>query len=188
MSRKVKVIFLPLVFSIFLSIWQIPFTTAEPAQNVELIPSGKYFDRVHSLLNEASKSVFVVMYSFRYYPEYPLSPSNILLQDLLNAKKRGVNVEVLLDVSNFDEKGTKENQKTGEILSRNGVKVHYDKIDVATHAKVVVIDSRYAVVGSHNWTYYGLSQNNEFSVVIDSEELAKELEKYIIELIIKGNK
>ena len=187
MSGKFKVLFLTFILSAFLCFGQTLSVTAEPAKNVELISSGKYFDRVHSLLNEASKSVFVVMYSFRYYPEYPLSPSNILLQDLLNAKKRGVNVEVLLDVSNFDEKGAKENQKTGEILSRNGVKVHYDKIDVSTHAKVVVIDSRYAVVGSHNWTYYGLSKNNEFSVVIDSEELAKELEKYIIELI-KGNK
>lgn len=187
MSGKVKVLFLTFILSTFLYFGQTLSVAAEPAKNVELIPSGKYFDRVHSLLNEASKSVFVVMYSFVYYPEYPLSPSNVLVQDLINAKKRGVNVDVLLDVSNFDEKGTKENQKTGEILSHNGVKVHYDKMDVSTHAKVVVIDSRYAVVGSHNWTYSGLSQNNEFSVAIDSEELAKELEKYIIELI-KGNK
>ncbi len=183
MSRKPKILFLLLVFSYFLFFSQV---LSVPASNVELIPSEKYFDRVHSLLNGATKSIFVVMYSFKYYPEYPLSPSNIFLQDLFKAKERGLEVKVLLDVSDFNEQITKDNKKTGEILSRNGVKVHYDSIEVLTHAKVVVIDSRYVVVGSHNWTYSALTSNNEISVLIDSEELAKETEKYIMELT-KGN-
>ena len=184
MKQKIKVLFLTLVLCVFL---QASSVIAAPAKNAEIIPSGKYFDKVHSLLNEASKSIFVAMYSFKYYTEYPLSPSNVLMQDLIKAKERGLDVEVLLDVSNFNDKETKENQKTGEILSRNGVKVYYDKMNVTTHAKTIVIDSRYSVVGSNNWTYSGLSQNNELSVLIDSEELAKELETYIMELR-KGSK
>jgi len=183
MSRKPKILFLLLVFSSFLSFSQVLST---PASSVELIPSEKCFDRVHSLLNEATKSIFVVMYLFKYYPEYPLSPSNVLLQDLIKAKERGLDVKILLDISDWNEEGTKENRKTGRILSRNGVKVYYDKIDVTTHAKAVVIDSKYTVIGSHNWTYSGLSKNNELSVLIYSEELAKRMEKYIMELT-KGN-
>ncbi|MBU0534282.1 MAG: hypothetical protein KJ887_05765 [Candidatus Omnitrophica bacterium] len=45
------------------------------------------------------------------------------------------------------------------------------------------MDSRYTIIGSHNWTYSGLSKNNELSVLINSNELAKETERYIIGLI-----
>jgi phosphatidylserine/phosphatidylglycerophosphate/cardiolipin synthase-like enzyme len=180
MSRKVQILFLTLIFVPFLSFSQALST---PAGNVEIISSTEYFNKVHSLINEASKSILVAMYTFEYYPEYSDSPSNILMQDLIKAKKRGANVEVLLDISDFNKEITKENQNTGRILSRNGVKVHYDKIDVTTHAKAIVIDSKYTVIGSHNWTYYGLSKNNEISILIDSEGLAKEVEKYIMQLI-----
>jgi phosphatidylserine/phosphatidylglycerophosphate/cardiolipin synthase-like enzyme len=184
MSKKVKVLFLLLIFSSFLSFQQ---ALPAPASNVEIIPSEEYFDKVHSLLKEASKSIFVVMYIFTYYKDYPNSPSNVLMQDLIKAKERGVDVKVLLDISDGNEENTKENRNTGRILSKNGVKVYYDTIEKTTHSKIVVIDSKYSVIGSHNWTYYGLSKNNETSILIDSEELAKEVEKYIMELI-RGHK
>ncbi len=155
-----------------------------PAENIELLHSQKYFEKVHELFNSANKSVFIVMYSFRYYPKYPTSQSNILLQDLIKAKQRGVDVTVLLDISEkFDEETTEENKNTGKILSENGVKVHYDGVGILTHAKTIVVDSRYTIIGSHNWTYHGLTKNNEISVLIDSQDLAKETEKYIMGII-----
>lgn len=156
---------------------------ALPARNVEMIAPKDYSERVCSLISNSSKSIWVIIYSFRYYAEYPLSPSNLILQELIRAVKRGVDVRVLLDVCEWDEKHTEENRRTGAILSRNGIKVYYDKMDESTHAKAIVVDSRYTVVGSTNWTYHALTSNNEISVFIDSQELAKEIEMYIMKLI-----
>jgi cardiolipin synthase len=172
-----------IIFFVLFSLQQA-LVSAAPAENTELLCSEKYFEKVHSFFNHASKSIVVVMYSFRYYPEYPASFSNILLQDLINAKKRGVDVIVLLDISeNFSEETTRENKNTGKILSKNGVKVYYDNVKKLMHAKTIVIDSMYTIIGSHNWTYSALSKNNEISVLINSEELAKETQEYIMEII-----
>ena len=179
MNKKVRVLF-------FVFILLLPFINlySLPARNVEILTTEEYFETVHSLLNEASQSILLVMFSFRYYPEYPLSPSNILLEDLIKARRRGVDVKVLLDVSDWNKRNTRKNQKTGGILSRNNIEVYYDKLEVTMHAKTLVVDSRYTVIGSNNWTYHGLTSNIEFSLLVDSEELAKEMENYIMELIM----
>ncbi|MFC1643917.1 phospholipase D-like domain-containing protein [Candidatus Omnitrophota bacterium] len=43
-----------------------------------------------------------------------------------------------------------------------------------THDKLIIVDSRYVVVGSHNWSIKALKQNNEASSIIDSPQLARE--------------
>jgi len=184
-SVGVKFLLLGFILTLFLPLSRV---FSLPARDVKMIPPREYYKTLCSLINQASKSIWIVMYSFKYYSEYPLSPSNLILQELLKAKKRGVEIKVLLDISDWNEKNSRENQQTGRILSRNGIKVYYDKMEVNTHAKTIVIDSRYTVVGSTNWTYYALTSNNEISVLIDSEELAKETETYIMGLIKNSGK
>lgn len=152
-----------------------------PAKDIEFLEGKDYFPRVKQLLEKAESSIYVVMYEMRYYHEYPLSLSNQLIQELIKAVKRGVNVVVILDVSSYNEKNTKGNQEAGKILKKNGVIVKYDSLDITTHAKLLVIDTRYCVVGSHNWTYFGLTRNNEVSVMVDSPSLAKEIVEWIKE-------
>jgi phosphatidylserine/phosphatidylglycerophosphate/cardiolipin synthase-like enzyme len=184
MKQKFQVLLI--IFSLLFFLQQATVFPAS-AKNVELLHSEKYFEKIHELFKSATKSIVIAMYSFKYYDEYPTSPSNILLQDLIKAEKRGLDVTVLLDISDSTEETTQENKKTGEILSENGIKVSYDKVETLTHAKTIVVDSRYTIIGSHNWTYNGLTKNNEVSVFIDSRDLAKEAEKYIIELT-RGDK
>ena len=157
MKQNFRALFLALI--VVISLLSTSCVTTKSFKKPKLIPSGEYFEKVHSLLNNASDSIFVAMYTFRYYTEYPNSPSNIFAQDLIKAKERGVNVNVLLDISDQDEENTIGNKKTGKILSENGIKVYYDAIGKTTHAKILVIDSRFTVLGSHNWTYHGLSKN-----------------------------
>ena len=142
------------------------------------ICNRKYFSQVRSLISEAKQSIYIVLYISRYYQKYPDSSSNRLIKELISAAKRGVDVQVILDQSDWNEKNTAENRATAKILNEGGVQVWLDDLQQTSHNKLIIIDGRYVVIGSTNWSYYALDKNNESSVLIDSPELADVFKKY----------
>jgi len=144
-----------------------------PAKDVEPIPNKLYYPTVHKLLEQAKKSICIVMFEMFYYPKYPESLENQLVQDLINAHSRGVNVEVILEQGTWGKVSRRNRREGGFMLSKAGVKVYFDSLFQTTHNKLIVVDERYVVIGSTNWSYHGLEKNNEASVLIDSASLAK---------------
>ncbi len=133
---------------------------------------------MRSLISEAKKSIHIILYISRYYQKYPDSSPNKLIRELILAAKRGVNVEVILDQSDWNEKNTRENKATAKIFSKGGVRVWLDDLHKTSHNKLIIIDGNYVVIGSTNWSYHALDKNNESSVLIESEEVANSFEKY----------
>ena len=72
-----------------------------------------------------------------------------------------MNVEVILEMREGEDRTTKENRRSGKILSEGGVEVIYDSPSKTTHTKVMIIDEQLTLLGSTNWTYSALSDNNE---------------------------
>jgi len=132
-------------------------------QKVKIIKDQEYFPLVEKVIKDATCSIKIIAFEMGYYPDYPLSPSNILIQSLIAAQRRGVEVKVILEVSDWNKRVTEKNKYAGKILSKNGVKVIYDSPRVTTHTKLIIIDSSIAILGSNNWTYYSLTQNKELS-------------------------
>ena len=168
MKVKRHILFAILIF--FISS-QIVF--ALPAKDVKPIPNQLYYPAVHELMTKAEKSIHIVMFEMFYYPKYPESLENQLVQDLIDAHKRGVNVEVILEQGTFGRITRRNKREGGFMLSRAGVKVYFDSLTKTTHDKLIIVDERYTVIGSTNWSYYALEKNNEASVLIDSIPLAK---------------
>ena len=153
--------------------------------DVTPINDTNYFKTVYSLISKAEKSVYVIMYHAIYYDKYSDSFSNKLLKSLIAAKKRGVEVEIILDrMKDTEAKKGKfsDNERMAKMLSAEGIKVYMDDKNVTTHSKLLIIDSRYVVIGSTNWTYEALSKNNETNALIDSEQAAKEYISYFNQL------
>ena len=150
---------------------------ALPAEDVEIIQNREYFPRVHRVLKEAAESIRVIMFEACYYEEYPDSPSNILIKDLIEAHRRGVKVEVILELGIFEEVN-RNNQEVGQLLSKEGIAVAFDSPSITTHAKLITIDGDISILGSTNWKYYSLDKNNEVSVLIKSRKVAREIEEY----------
>jgi len=167
-KTKKWIIIVSLIF--FLSI-EYAFTL--PAKDVEPIPSKSYYPAVHRLLSQAKKSVYIIMFEMFYYRKYPESLGNQLVQDLIDAHQRGVNVEVILERGTWGRVTRRNRREGGFMLSNAGVKVYFDSPSQTTHNKLIVVDGRYTVIGSTNWSYYGLEKNNEASVLIDSIPLAR---------------
>ena len=182
-----KVIF-ALLFLFPLSTFYSPHSFCLPAEDVQLVTDGQYFLVAKKMIQEAKSSIQVMMFEMGYYDQHPNTPSNILIKELINAKKRGVKVEVVLEVREGEDRTTKRNRHTGKILSEGKVEVIYDSLFKTTHAKSMVVDGTLILLGSTNWTYYALTNNNEVSVVIRSKEVAKGLVDYFNQVKVTGSK
>jgi len=182
-----KIIFSISIFFLFFT-FCAPLSFGLPAEDVQLVTDGQYLRVAKKMIQEAKHSVQVMMFEMGYYDQYPNTPSNLLIKALIDAKKRGVKVEVILEVKEGEDRTTKRNRHTGKILSDGGVKVIYDSPLKTTHTKFMVVDGQLTLLGSTNWTYYALTNNNEASVIIRSKEVARALVEYFNRVKATGNK
>jgi len=177
------------ILSFFLlSTVHLPFSYSLPAEDVQLVTDAQYVRVAQKMIQEAKASVQVMMFEMGYYDGHPDTPSNLLIRELIHAKKRGVKVEVILEVREGDDRTTKRNRHTGKILSEGRVEVIYDSLAKTTHTKLMVVDGQLTLLGSTNWTYYALTNNHEAAVLIRSKELAKELTDYFNRVKATGSK
>ncbi len=150
------------------------------------ISGTKYFPAVKEALLKAEKSIKLVMFTIESSLYRKDSKVNQLLDELIAAKQRGVDVEVVLD-QNVD---FVQRRRAGEWetliksigaykrLKEAGIKVFYDEPVRYTHAKAVIIDKKLVVLGSTNWTESAFDRSIEASVLVNSEGLANELLSY----------
>ncbi len=156
----------------------------EPCQvSVVDLSGDKYFPVVNDSLKNAKKSISMAMYFVNFDPYVKKSPINELVEELVNAHKRGVKVRVILDqnisFTEWENRGGKwqrepKNDSLFVYLKKQGIEVYYDNLFVVTHSKAIVIDEEIVIVGSANWTESSLRRNWEASCLIRSKELAKQ--------------
>jgi phosphatidylserine/phosphatidylglycerophosphate/cardiolipin synthase-like enzyme len=143
--------------------------------NIQLLLDRDYFPEVKKIINDSNRSIKMIMFEASYYKKFKNSPSNQLIDALIKAKKRGIDVEVILDIRQKSDRSTKRNLETGKMLTNAGVEVTFDTEQITTHSKLLIIDEKIIVIGSTNWTYNALTANHESSIVFDSRETATEL-------------
>ncbi len=176
----------------FQRLWKDP--TQEP--RVPLLKTKKviplavkrdYSSQLHDLLNNAQKRIHIIMYGMRYYPQYPDSIVNTILNDLIEAKKRGVEIKVLLEKSDYNQKLNSFNEEAARYLEGNGVEVRFDSPEVHTHAKLVIVDEA-TLLGSSNWGYGGLELYLGSNVILLDPQITDSYEKYFQRLWLQGGK
>ena len=134
-----------------------PSTTLPPIQ-VFFSPKGGCTEAVVKELNAAKTFVLVQAYSFTSTP---------IAKALLEAHKRGVKVEVILDKSQRTEKYSE-----ADFLVNVGIPTWIDAQHAIAHNKIMVIDGATVVTGSFNFTTAAEEHNAENLLVIRSPELA----------------
>jgi HKD family nuclease len=150
------------------------------------ISGNKYFPAVKEALAKAKKSIYLVMFTIELSAEKQNSKANQLINTIIEAKNRGVDVEVVLD-QNVDFVQRKypsdweikiKSTNACKRLKDAGIKVYYDDPVKYVHAKAVVIDKKTVILGSTNWTEAAFDRNIEVSVLIESKDLAQEILNY----------
>ena len=148
---------------------------------LELLEDEEYYYSVIHDLRKANETVLVAMYSMVYDPDDPFDWANDLIEELVHAEERGVNVTVILEYRTYFDYMDK-NLEAYNYLTMHGVKVILDEESDTDHMKLVIIDGKIVYIGSHNWSESALYYNHEVSVKIISEEMAQSLQEYLVHI------
>jgi len=156
------------------------FAATASEVSVENVFGTNYLRVVQQEVQAATGSVVVAMFEMRVPQDAAEeNPSLVLVNELLDAHRRGVDVDVILNLrSKYDPESDDPvrdhaNGIAADMLTYAGVDVAYFPGSYHMHSKFVVIDEKITIIGSHNWTYSGLAQNIESSSLIRSREHAK---------------
>ena len=125
-------------------------------------PHGECTNAIISELNEAKNSALVQAYSFTSAP---------IAKALLDAFKRGVKVEVILDKREKTQKSSK-----ATFFFNAGIPTRIDAHHKAAHDKMMVVDGETVITGSFNFTNAAEKNNAENLLIIHDRKLA---EKYV---------
>ena len=127
--------------------------------NVCFSPNGGCTEAIVNQIDNAKSEILIQAYSFTSTP---------IAKALVNAHKRGVHVEIILDKSNKSEK-----YSAGDFISHMGVTTYIDSRHAIAHNKIMIIDKEIVITGSFNFTKAAEEKNAENLLIIRNKKLAE---------------
>lgn len=139
-----------------------PFRRPVVPHSVEVFfsPRGGCTGAVTEALRGAKRSVLVQAYSFT---------NTAIARALVDAHRRGVKVEIILDRSQKTEKYSE-----ADFTAHAGIVTWIDAAHAIAHNKIMIIDDETVITGSFNFTQQAEERNAENLLVIhQTPELAR---------------
>lgn len=130
-----------------------------PPMEVFFSPKGGCTEAIVKEIGGATKSVYVQAYGFT---------NAAIAKAVVEARKRGLAVEVILDKSN-----THANYSEADFFLHEGVATLIDAAHAIAHNKVMIIDGATVITGSFNFTKAAEERNAENLLIVHDAELAK---------------
>lgn len=122
-------------------------------------PDGGCTNAINKVIGQARQEILVQAYSFTSAP---------IAKALLEAHKRGVKVQVILDKSQRSQK-----YSSATFLKNSRIPTFIDDKHAIAHNKIMIIDREIVITGSFNFTKVAEEKNAENLLIISSKELAK---------------
>ncbi|MFH1408967.1 MAG: phospholipase D family protein [Nanoarchaeota archaeon] len=122
-------------------------------------PDGGCTDAINKALGQARQEILVQAYSFTSTP---------IAKALLDAHKRGVTVQVILDKSQKTQK-----YSSATFLKNSRIRTFIDDKHAIAHNKIMIIDREIVITGSFNFTKAAEEKNAENVLIIRDKDLAK---------------
>ena len=130
----IKILVFYLLLNLFF-LFSSPLFARVADSEIKVLVGQDYLSTASALIKTARQSIFLKMYLFTLD-----SGSQILAEELVEAKRRGVEVEVILD-----KEGERDhkNEKAYTYLKENGLKVSYDEPATDDNVMTLTEDSYY---------------------------------------------
>lgn len=133
----------------------------------ETIIGSEYPLKLGRLVDVAKTSIDILMFDWRWYENDFSHPLQIFNQKLVSAVRRGVCVRTITNSA-----------KVVETLNLLGFYAKKWPQKNLLHSKLVIIDNKIVVSGSHNFTGNAFCSNIETSVVFNDEKIALQFSEY----------
>ena len=128
------------------------------AGQVFFSPKGGAQSAIVEQIQNAKSSIYVQAYSFT---------NKSIIEALVRAQKRGVNVIAILDKSNLSDR-----YSAADLIDHFGVGTLIDDKHKIAHNKVMIIDQEIVITGSFNFSKAAEEDNAENLLVLRSSQLA----------------
>lgn len=122
---------------------------------MEAIIGQDYPKKVIPLIDNSKSSIKIVIFDWRWYENDPSNPVQQFNQSIVRAVKRGVKVDV---IGNCDD----------VLATLRGVGCQARKVisKKLVHVKMIIIDEKDVILGSHNFTQSAFTMNQEVSAYL----------------------
>ncbi len=155
--KKITAIFFLVLSIIIITIPVFAFNV--DVTNVCFSPYGGCTEAIVNQIDNAKSEILIQAYSFTSAP---------IAKALVNAHKRGIHVEIILDKSNKSAK-----YSAGDFTAHMGVTTYIDSMHAIAHNKIIIIDKETVITGSFNFTKAAEEKNAENLLILKSKELAE---------------
>jgi len=130
-----------------------PITTHE----VHFSPGDDCLNAIRSYINRATTSLDICVFTIS---------DNRITRTIQRAAQRGVKVRIISDNDKRYDKGSDIMD-----LGISGIPIRLDESEKHMHHKFAVIDSKFILTGSYNWTRQAATRNEENVLITDDPEI-----------------
>lgn len=145
---------------------------------IKVLLNPDYLPAVVGEVRAASKSIWVAMFEWSWYPGQHTGTVQDLNRELAIRGKGGLDIRVLLHNEAIGRHLHRINRKTASHMTQNKVKVKWGNSGKPLHAKVWIFDGARVIIGSHNISVRAVRTNIEVSALCDVREVADDLVKW----------
>lgn len=145
---------------------------------LELLYSGIDFLNAYLTFIKSAKEEICIS-TFRFENPYNKKSRSLdaLYFALRSALNRGVHVDILLNLYSEVKRLGQVNKKSAIILKGYGAQVRRPPGNIPNHAKVMIVDHRVLVLGSHNITRHSFGNNFELSIIVKDNPLVSKVQE-----------
>jgi len=115
---------------------------------------------VTPLIEQAQHTIEILVFDWRWYANEPNSQIQKFNRAILNASQRGVKVRALVN-----------NNIVPTILHLEKLSVKRVGTKSMMHVKMIIIDRKILVTGSHNFSRNAFEFNHEVSLLVEDEDV-----------------
>lgn len=130
---------------------------------------------VQSMISDAERNILITGYSLSSY-------FSNLVDTIVQKSQKGVFVKFFVNDIDKQQGFDKMLRYKGRFLKIYNYHPSEDKM-AAFHAKVISVDQKQTLITSANLSYHGQQGNIEFGILIESKEIAKQIDDVFTKLI-----
>lgn len=124
-------------------------------QTILPIIGKEYPDVAIKAIEEAKNSLKILVFDWRWYPNDPGSVAQRFNNSVVQARQRGIEIKAITPVKETvrrlqEQRIQGKNLDTGKLV----------------HPKLMIVDDKHVIIGSHNFTMNAFTRNYELSVLI----------------------